>query len=119
MRKFFLPIFAAVLFGLALPTGANAARGDFDFPGNGYRYYSGSGVGVYWGYGPRYRTYRTYPRRYYYRSSPSINLYIYPSRPRSVYRSGSRCSYWSQRCGANWGYNNANYRGCMRYYKCR
>jgi len=30
-----------------------------------------------------------------------------------------RCGYWRKRCGANWGYGNSNYYGCLRYHGCR
>lgn len=120
MRKLLLTFIAALLFGLALPSGADAARGDFDQPGRGYRVYSGNGV--YIGRSPRYQRFdrrRFDLRRYNIRRSPGVYLYVYPSAPRRVYRkSRSSCSYWSRRCVANWGYNNANYRGCMRYHRC-
>lgn len=33
-------------------------------------------------------------------------------------RYNDRCAYWHRRCVENWGYNNPDYRGCMRYYGC-
>jgi len=38
------------------------------------------------------------------------------SQPRYRQPAGS-CSYWSQRCSANWS-RPSDYRGCMRYYGC-
>lgn len=37
---------------------------------------------------------------------------------RRTYRSGDRCGYWSDRCIQNWGYQNPNYYGCLRYHGC-
>ena len=31
---------------------------------------------------------------------------------------GGRCERWRRRCGRNWGYNNPDFRGCMRYHGC-
>ncbi len=31
---------------------------------------------------------------------------------------GGRCEDWSRQCRANWGYNNPDYWGCMRYHGC-
>jgi len=28
------------------------------------------------------------------------------------------CHSWHNRCGVSWGFNNVNYRGCMRYHGC-
>lgn len=30
----------------------------------------------------------------------------------------ARCAYWSDRCIENWGFQNPNYRGCLRYHGC-
>lgn len=99
---------AAAMLALAAPTPSQAKkRTHFSFG------YYGPGVSIHIGrypryyYGPYY--YRPYAYRpYYYRP------YVY--RP---YYGGGRCSYWSQRCAANWGIRNSNYYGCMRYHGCR
>lgn len=57
--------------------------------------------------------------RYFYYGVPGVYFaprYTYPRK--RVRRSRNACSYWSRRCIANWGYGNANYRGCMRYHRC-
>lgn len=48
---------------------------------------------------------------------------IYYGEPyRSSYRAhrGSRdkCASWKRRCAANWGYDNADYDGCLAYHGC-
>ena len=121
MRTFFMAIAAALLIGLAMPSGAHAAAGDHDqSPGsqlyNGGKYYKAHG-------NHRYRKHRRHRRNgiyFYYSPSPR---YYYAPRPRRYYnprpraRRGS-CAYWSDRCAANWGYGGPDYRGCMRYYRC-
>jgi hypothetical protein len=105
MRLVSLLFAAAILLGIAIAPKEAEAKTHFSF------LYHGPGFSIY--IGPRgYRYYRPYPhyRPYYYRR------YYGPR----VYRQYSgRCSYWSRRCAANWGYGNRNYRGCMRYYGCR
>ncbi len=68
-----------------------------------YRYGYGYGPGIYFHFGSPYY----YPR-------------YYNPRPRRYRRSRRRggCGYWRDRCVANWGYRNSNYRGCMRYHGC-
>jgi hypothetical protein len=76
------------------------------------------------------RRYRGDGRRHYrygrrHRSNSGVFFGIYPfvpnyygygySRPRY---SGGSCGYWSRRCGANWGWNNSSYYGCLRYHGC-
>lgn len=48
------------------------------------------------------------------RSEP--DYYYYKRSPRRIHRSS--CSYWSDRCADNWGYNNSDYYGCLRYHGC-
>jgi hypothetical protein len=83
------------------------------------------------GSGLRYRRdgrrhYRDGRRHYRYgrrhRSNSGVFIGIVPnyygygySRPRY---SGGSCGYWSRRCGANWGWNNSSYYGCLRYHGC-
>lgn len=31
----------------------------------------------------------------------------------------NRCSSWHRKCGANWGYRNEDYHGCMEYHRCQ
>ena len=81
----------------------------YGYPYHHRRYY---GYGY---YGPR----SYYGPRYYYGPSYYPSRYYGPRyyRPHR-YRRGGSCGYWSQRCGGNWGYNNPNYYGCMRYEGC-
>lgn len=76
-------------------------------------------------YGPRYRTsrpgYRYFRRGWWYPfawwNNPAI-VYL-PRRPYAqAPAAGGACAYWSDRCIANWGFNNPDYRGCMRYHRC-
>ena len=48
------------------------------------------------------------------RSEP--DYYYYKRSPRRSHRSS--CSYWSDRCADNWGYDNSDYYGCLRYHGC-
>lgn len=74
-----------------------------------------------YGHKRRYRRYKKYRKYRRYRRRPRIHLYV----PYYLgYRYGygpryGRCSYWRKRCGANWGYHNRNYYGCLRYHGCR
>jgi hypothetical protein len=70
--------------------------------------------------------YRHYGDDFYYGYYPfTLNDYppyvaAHPPRYRSParrHRSRS-CSYWSDRCVANWGAGNSNYLGCLRYHGC-
>lgn len=93
----------ALVLAFSAPNSAEA-RSHFSFG------YHSPGFSLYVGPRPYYRHYGPhYYRPYYYRP------YIY--RPYPSY--SSRCSYWSRRCAANWGYRNNNYYGCMRYHRCR
>lgn len=104
----------AALFLLGAASKPAEARTYFSFG------YYAPGISIYAGhypyyYGPYYSYY--FPRRYY--------RYRHRYRPRYRYRRayryrvyGGRCSYWGQRCAANWGYGGPNYRGCLRYYGC-
>lgn len=58
-------------------------------------------------------------RLYFYFGTPYYYGYYpyYRYRYRRFRRAG-RCGYWHRRCARNWGYGNANYRGCMRYHGC-
>ena len=121
MRKLLLMTAAALMLAFTGAPGAQAAKGDFDRSIAGrYKHHSGN-----------HHYYRNHHRRGHrkyrrYRSGPSIRLYFgtpgYYYRPRarrSYRRSNEYCAYWSRRCAANWGYGGPDYRGCMRYYKCR
>ncbi|MEM9726734.1 MAG: hypothetical protein AAF909_14920 [Pseudomonadota bacterium] len=35
-----------------------------------------------------------------------------------TYRSGDGCDYWADQCARNWGANNNNFYGCLRYHRC-
>ena len=70
--------------------------------------YYGPGVSIYVGPRPYY-----YYRPYYYRPYYYRPYYV----PRRIYR--SRCAKWRARCRRNWGYGGRNYRGCLRYHRCR
>ena len=48
---------------------------------------------------------------YYYAPGPYYGPYYGPG-----YYPARGYNYWSSRCVANWGYDNPNYYGCMRYY---
>jgi hypothetical protein len=84
---------------------------DFGF---GFRFGDHGWRGRHWdrhgyGYGWRHRRY-----------GPSFSLAI-PVVPRTyaeTYADAGSCPYWSQRCADSWGYDNSDYRGCMRYYGC-
>ena len=76
-------------------------------------------------YGPRYRTsrpgYRYFRGGWWYPfawwNSPAL-VYL-PQWPYAQAPArGGACEYWSDRCIANWGFNNPDYRGCMRYHRC-
>jgi hypothetical protein len=102
MRMLVAARVVAVTVMLAVLAGHSpAAKADTSF---GF-YVGRPGFSFYFDRAPRYRY-----RPYYYAPRP------YYRAPRS-YRARS-CDYWSARCGANWGYGNKNYRGCMRYYGC-
>ncbi len=81
--------------------------------------YRGRGyyVAPYWGYSPGY--YYGYPvfgGPYFYYGGPPYDNYSPPVENPPV--ASGRCSYWHQQCVKNWGSNNPNYYGCMRYEKC-
>ena len=101
---------AVMLTGLNLPTAAPAFADsyvNFGFSGPRFSFnYQKYPRYRYYGYGPRY-----YSPRYYY--APRY------SRPYRSYRSGRSCSYWRDRCARSWGYGGKNYRGCLRYHRCR
>lgn len=52
---------------------------------------------------------------YYYSSRP----HDHPHHQGAYRKQGGSCDAWRQRCAANWGRGNANYRGCMAYHRCR
>ena len=73
--------------------------------------------------GPRFR----FPRPgfpylyggYYYGSQWWASDYYAPPpaySPAPAY--GGRCEHWESQCVANWGRNNADFWGCMRYHGC-
>ncbi len=37
---------------------------------------------------------------------------------RHSYRVATSCDYWADRCAANWGFDNVDYYGCLRYHGC-
>ncbi|MFO1089752.1 MAG: hypothetical protein U1E46_09270 [Hyphomicrobiales bacterium] len=84
--------------------------------GYGYRPY-GYGYRPY--YGPRY-AYPRYGYPYFYQG------YYYPRiwwnapayAPPPPPPGGGRCSSWASACANNWGVNNPNYNGCLRYHGC-
>lgn len=47
----------------------------------------------------------------YYRPTNCPSLHLQSHQVRD-------CAYWSERCTANWGRDNANYYGCLRYHRC-
>jgi hypothetical protein len=77
----------------------------------------------------RWRRSRRGPSVQFYFGSPPISPYygyrypVYPA-PYTRYRyysapgPSASCTYWHNRCAANWGYANSNYLGCMRYHRC-
>lgn len=79
-------------------------------------FYGGFGPGFYFG-APLYHSYPYYGyRRHYGYRHRRVRPYRYRSR---VYRrGGGRCGYWRRQCIKNWGANNADFRGCMRYEGC-
>lgn len=71
-------------------------------------------------HGPRYRDRRPGFNYYfggYYYAVPwwSFGIVIAPPARPAL---SDRCLYWHDRCVANWGYNNPDYYGCMRYHGC-
>lgn len=72
------------------------------FIGFGAPYYYG-------GYYPYYDDYSYGYDDYYYR----------PRRVRRAYRGSRSCRRTHRACVRNWGYGGGNYRGCMRYDRCR
>ena len=105
-------VVAALVLAFGLPTKSQATA-YFSFG------YYGPGITFYGGHYPYYY----YP--YYYRPYPYYYGYRYryhrPYRYRRYYkrRYAGRCSRWRSRCAANWGYGGSNYRGCLRYHRCR
>jgi hypothetical protein len=77
--------------------------GAYDYPYYRRRHYRHDYFGPRY-YGPDYY----YGPRYY---SPRIY------RPHR-HRRGGGCGYWSRQCGNNWGYNNPDFYGCLRYHGC-
>lgn len=92
--------------------------------------FSHSDQGLYQEVGKRrgrsHRWRRRYHRRRYrrhrrYRRGPRLGIYIAPPYYHHRYsrtRRYGRCGHWRRRCGANWGYGNSNFYGCMRYHGC-
>lgn len=106
MRVFYVLVAAAVLFAVSAATKPAEARP------YGYSFgYYGPGVSIYVGPRPYYRPYYYSPPPVY-RYRPAPRYYRYRAAP-------SRCTHWSNRCSRRWGYGNRNYRGCMRYHRCR
>lgn len=121
--KFLRVMLLAAVLGLssASPEPAEAKTYfSFGYYGPGISFYTGHYPRYYGYYGyPRYRYYSPYDYRpYYYSYRPRYYRYRY-KRPKRYRRYGSSCSRWSKRCGANWGYGNNNYAGCMKYHGCR
>ena len=67
-------------------------------------------VAPYWGYPGSYYGPSVYVGPYYDEAEPRY----YDGAPPS----GDRCAYWHRQCVKNWGANNPDYYGCMRYEKC-
>ncbi|NRG19323.1 hypothetical protein HPQ64_16650 [Rhizobiales bacterium] len=109
--------------GGAYRGGRRYYRGGRAYRGGG-RYYGGR-QGYHRGgrwYGPRYR-YRRPGFTYFY--GGWWYPYVWWGAPAAAYAPRyyaqpvvPACQYWSDRCIANWGYANPNYRGCMRYHRC-
>lgn len=78
---------------------------------NGRRYYPRR-------YGPRYR-YRHGAYRYYYNGWWYARRWwrAAPPPPPPAVRA-NRCEYWASQCVQNWGFDNPDYYGCLRYYGC-
>ena len=72
--------------------------------------YLGFGAPFY--YGGFYPYYGYYPYDYY-------DDYYYQPPVRRVYRGSRSCRRVHRACVRRWGYGGANYRGCMRYDRCR
>ncbi len=107
MRVFYVLVAAAVLFAFSAANEPAEARP------YGYSFgYYGPGVSIYVGPRPYYRPYYYYGPPPVYRYRPAPRYYSYRAAP-------SRCARWSNRCSRRWGYGNRNYRGCMRYHRCR
>ena len=67
--------------------------------------------------------YNAYPRAAYVQQDYSVEYDVddrYDARAYDdgEFASGSRCNYWSDRCIDNWGHQNSNYYGCLRYHGC-
>ena len=59
---------------------------------------------------------------YYYSSRPHGQLHHHIrkyKRRHHKHKVHERCETWHNRCAANWGHGNANYRGCMAHHGCR
>lgn len=120
-------VLAALLgFGVAVfapATQADAQTLSFGFHTPGYYGYGnpyGYSPYSYGYYGPR----PFYGSRYHYGPRYYAPLGVAPRyraprgySPRHSSR-GSSCGYWSGQCGKNWGYNNPDYDGCLRYHRC-
>lgn len=84
-------------------------------PGFSIQIGPGYGHGGYGYRGPRYHQPYYAPRPYYYVPPPPV---YYTPPAVSPYGSG-HCAYYADACGRNWGWNNNNWNGCMRYHGCQ
>lgn len=104
-------VFAAAVLAAVLSLPHQAEAG----PRVSFGYY-GPGVSIYVGPRPYYPPYyyRPYYGPYYYQPYYAPRRYYVPRRSYS-----SRCAKWRSRCARRWGYGGRNYRGCLRYHRCR
>ena len=108
-------IVKSTLFALLIASGIASVSGDataktyFNFS------LRGPGYSLHFGDAPRYYRQAPYSRYRYYRAPRQGRTLRFYRRPAV----GGYCTYWAGRCAQNWGYGNANYRGCLRYYHCR
>lgn len=107
MRRVSVLFAAALLLAVCGMSKSAEARSRVSFG------YYGSGFSFYVGPRPHYYYRPYYYRPYYYRPYYYRPYYA----PRRSY--SSRCSKWRYRCRRNWGYGGRNYRGCLRYHRCR
>jgi hypothetical protein len=136
-RSLFASILMVCMLAVSIawlsPTASAASAGQPFLKSGGAAGSNVIGIG-YYGAGPRYYapiapSYRAYDYPYYYRRGyyprhigPGYIYYGYPYRSYSRSYSpsyGGRCSYWSRRCVANWGYGNEDYYGCMDFHRCQ
>ena len=75
----------------------------------------------------RYYSHRPWRYKRYYYGQPYYypyygRPYYYYRRPRPYYRyrrASNRCVHWHRQCVKRWGSKTGNYRGCMKYHRCR